>query len=103
MIPRPYRLILSSTKIFRGKTHHFPWGLVVTAPTPAPQWQITISKKALAKAVDRNRLRRQLSQHFYHSRHLLIPQQSFRVIINRPPPSTADLIPPLCLLLFTNS
>lgn len=103
MIPAQYRLSLSSPSSFRGKKLVFDWGLIILASTPSLQWAVTISKKALAKATDRNRLRRQLNHFLYRSKHQLYPNHSFRIIINRPNSSTDTILPNLCSSLFIES
>ena len=100
MIPTPYRLSLSSPHSFRGRKLAFSWGFVILASTASLQWAITISKKALPLAVDRNRLRRRLNHFLYRSRHQLSPSHSFRIIINRPHSDVDTIFINLCSSLF---
>lgn len=101
MIPAKYRLKLNSQLVFNGRKLPFSSGVIILAPSPNLCWAVTISKKALPLATHRNLLRRQLNHHLYQHRHQLLPNQAFKIIINRPPLSSSKLIDELCSLLFT--
>lgn len=100
MIPRAYRLSTCDLKHFSGHKHYYPWGIVITAPAPSPQWSVSISKRALPNATHRNRLRRQLMHFLYQHRHQLDPHTAFRILINRSE-NFNHIQPQLCSLLFT--
>jgi ribonuclease P protein component len=101
MIPAAYRLKLGSRQTFRGKKHSFPWGMIITAPSPSPQWAISVTKKAAPLAVTRNKIRRQITQHLYTRRHFLDQNISFLILVLRSEEDTKEIISQACSLLCT--
>jgi ribonuclease P protein component len=90
MIPQVYRLKISKTQPFVGRKWRGSWVALITKPFPSPQWAVRIGKHIFAKAVDRNRLRRQLNHYLYRRYEHLIPQQCL-VILLRSPQKESDL------------
>lgn len=102
MIPQPFRLKLSSQTPFVGKKKYLDWCVVISAPSPSPQWAVRVGKKIDNRAVVRNRLRRQLTQWLYRERSSLRPQQTL-IILRRKPDDINVVMDELKCFLFTDS
>ena len=90
MIPKAYRLNISSSSSFIGTKGYGKWCLVISRSHTAPQWLISVSKKIDNRATVRNKLRRQISQWLYLHREDL-KQGQFLIIPRHKPANKADL------------
>lgn len=99
MIPKAFRLVLKPRQPFLGQKHRFSWGMIIVAPAASPQWAIAISKRAVASAAGRNRLRRRLMQFLYLHRSQLNPSAAFYMVINRKTLDDQVILGDLCSFL----